>query len=160
VAAGEFHLGLVDGIAAPSDPLRMFDLGSLRTTAVAHEALVLVLPQDHPLANRKRTSLHDLVDARWIDAPEIAAPLGDLRSATETDGVRGSITYHGTDTTTLLELVAAGHGLAVLPASAVTNVDGIRAVPVSAPRLVHRTELLHGHLDEALAADLVASLTT
>jgi DNA-binding transcriptional LysR family regulator len=158
VAAGEFHLGLIDGVAAPSDPLRLFDLGAQRTTAIAHEPLVVAFPDDHPLARRKRLSLHDLVDAGWIDAPEIAAPLADLRAATETDGLRASITYPGTDTLTLLALVAAGHGLAVLPRS-VIPLPGVSLVAVAAPRLVHRTELLHGHIDEPAAAALAAVLS-
>ncbi|GAA1615245.1 LysR family transcriptional regulator [Kribbella sancticallisti] len=158
VAAGELHLGLVDGVAAPSDPLRLFDTGAQRTTAIAHEPLMVAFPHDHPLARRKRLSLHDLVDARWIDAPEIAAPLDDLRAATETDGLRASITYSGTDTRTLLALVAAGHGLAVLPASAAAGVATVAAVAVESPRLVHRTELLHGHIDGSAAAALAAVL--
>jgi len=158
VAAGEFHLGLIDGIAAPSDPLRLFDLGTLRTTAVAHEPLVVALPSDHPLAGRKRLSLHTLVDARWIDAPDLAAPLGDLRAATESDALRAALTYHGTDTLTLLELVAAGHGLAVLPSS-ITPLPGVSTVLVDTPRLVHRTELLHGHLEDPTATSLAAVLS-
>jgi DNA-binding transcriptional LysR family regulator len=158
VAAGEFHLGLIDGIAAPSDPLRLFELESLRSTAVAHEDLVVVLTRDHPLAQRRRIGLNDLVDAQWIDAPDVAAPLPDLRAATETDGIRAALTYSGTDILCLLALVAAGHGLAVLPASLHLPAD-VAAVPVYAPRLVHRTELLHGHLDGPRADDLAAALT-
>lgn len=165
VAAGEFHLGLIDGVAAPSDPLRLFDVGALRTTAVAHEPVIVALPGGHPLARRKRLSLHDLVDARWIDAPEIAAPLADLRAATDSDGIRASLRYEGTDTLALLALVAAGHGLAVLPETILSSAarsgsatQSITAVPVAAPRLVHRTELLHGHIDGQAAAELAAAL--
>ncbi|TCO47037.1 DNA-binding transcriptional LysR family regulator [Kribbella antiqua] len=159
VAAGEFQLGLIDGVAAPTDPLRLSDLGSLRTTAVAHEDLVVALSTNHPLARRRRVDLHDLVDARWIDAPDTAAALPDLRAATETDGIRAAFNYAGTDLRALLALIAAGHGLAVLPASAATSVSGIAVVPLGAPRLVHRTELLHGHLDGSRAAELVTALT-
>ena len=155
VAAGEYHLGLVDGIAAPSDPLKLTAHG--KTTAVRNEPLVVALPTDHPLARRRQINLHDLLDARWIDAPEVAAPLPDLRAATETDAIRATITYAGADVLSLLALVAAGHGLAVLPAS-LTLPDGITAVPVESPRLVHRTELLHGHVDEPAATTLAAVL--
>ncbi|MEU4393566.1 LysR family transcriptional regulator [Kribbella sp. NPDC023855] len=164
VAAGEFHLGLIDGVAAPSDPLRLFGLGTLRTTAVAHEPLVVTLPNGHPLARRSRVSLHDLVDARWIDSPDLGAPLADLRAATESDALRPALSYHGTDTLTLLKLVAAGHGLALLPASitaAATSAGlAISTVLVDTPRLVHRTELLHGHIEEPTATTLAAALST
>lgn len=161
VAAGEFHLGLIDGVAAPSDPLRLFGLGTLRTTAVAHEPLVVALPTGHPLARRSRLSLHDLVDARWIDAPDLAAPLADLRAATESDALRTALTYHGTDTLTLLNLIAAGHGLALLPASITTTAEpGISTVLIDTPRLLHRTELLHGHIKEPAATALAKTLST
>lgn len=157
VTAGEFGLGLVDGIAAPSDPLRLSDVGSVKTTAVVHEDLVVALALDHPLAGRRRLSLHDLVDARWIDAPDVAAPLSTLRSATESDALRPAFTYTGTDLHTLLTLVATGHGLAVLPASVVRREYAV--VPLTNPRLVHRIELLHGYLAEPAAVALAAVLS-
>jgi DNA-binding transcriptional LysR family regulator len=163
VAAGDFAMGLVDGVAAPSDPLRLSDTGSLRTTAVAHELLVVALAPDHPLAGRRGISLHDLTDARWIDAPDIAAPLSTLRTATGSDALRPALTYTGTDLQTLLTLISTGHGLAVLPHSAIpvpgsTTLPGIAPVPLTAPRLVHRIELLHGHLTEPAASALAAVL--
>ncbi|MGW6276578.1 LysR family transcriptional regulator [Kribbella sp. NPDC055071] len=156
--AGEFDLGLVDGVAAPSDPLRLPDLGSIKTTAISHGELVVALPSDHPLAGRHRISLHDLVDARWIDAPDVAAPLATLRGATESDALRPALTYTGTDLHTLLALVASGHGLVVLPASTAHTPD-TSTVPLTSPRLVHRIELLHGHLAEPAAATLAAVLS-
>ncbi|MEU4602958.1 LysR family transcriptional regulator [Kribbella sp. NPDC023972] len=157
VASGTYHLGLIDGIAAPSDPLRLPDVGTVRTSGVAQEQLAVVLPDDHPLAGRKRLGLPALVDARWIDAPAVSAPLDDLRAAVETDSLRPALVYTGADLLTLLELVAAGHGLAVLPSSVPTPA-GVRKIPVNAPRLVHRVELLHGHLDSTTATALAELL--
>ncbi|WP_371407671.1 LysR family transcriptional regulator [Kribbella sp. NBC_00662] len=155
VASGDFALGLVDGVAAPSDPLRLSDAMHLRTTAIAHDELVVALPNDHPLAGRRGLALHDLADARWIDAPDLAAPLQILRATTGSNAFRPALTYAGTDLHTLLSLIADGHGLAVLPRSAPARV----AVPLTSPRLVHRTELLHGHLSEPAATALTAALS-
>ncbi len=155
VAVGEYHLGLIDGVAAPTDPLLLVDAGALRTSAVAHDTLVVALANDHPLANRRRIALHDLVDARWIDAPDVAAPLAALRAATDSDDFRPALTYTGTDLTTLLDLVTAGHGLAVLPASLAPTVT---TVPLTTPRLQHRIDLLHGHLPGTAADALAAAL--
>jgi DNA-binding transcriptional LysR family regulator len=157
VASGTYHLGLIDGIAAPSDPLRLPDVNALRTSRVAQEQLAVALPDDHPLDGRKRLGLQALVDARWIDAPAVSAPLDDLRAAVETDGLRPALIYNGADLLTLLELVAAGHGLAVLPSSVPTPA-GVRKISVHAPRLVHRVELLHGHLDSTTASALAELL--
>jgi len=154
VAVGEYHLGLIDGVAAPTDPLLLVDTGTLRTSAVAHDSLIVALANDHPLAGRRRIALRDLVDARWIDAPDVAAPLAALRAATDSEGFRPALTYTGTDVATLLDLLAAGHGLAVLPAA----LSPATAVPLSTPRLQHRIDLLHGHLHGTAADALAATL--
>ncbi len=121
----------------------------------AHDSLVVALPTTHPLARSGRgLSLGDLANARWIDAPDLAAPLATLRAAAGSDALRPAFTYNGTDLHTLLTLISSGHGLAVLPRSAVT--PDVAAVPLASPRLVHRTELLHGHLSDP-AAEAVAS---
>ncbi|WP_067170013.1 LysR family transcriptional regulator [Microtetraspora niveoalba] len=159
VATGECSLGLLDGVAAPSDPLRLPDLGSLTAVAVAEDPLTALLPEEHPLARRAGLRLDDLLDARWIDAPDTAAPLPDLRAAAASDAPRASIRYEGTDVGALVALVAAGHGIAILPAAAAAGRPGVRAVPVTSPRLVHRTELLHGRVAGPAAAALVAALT-
>jgi DNA-binding transcriptional LysR family regulator len=154
VAAGEFDVGLIDGVAAPSDPLRLPDAGWLAARAVDEQPVVVALPAGHPLGRRGGLRLTDLADAGWIDAPDVAPPLADLRAATETDGLPARFGYAGTDTSALLALVAAGHGLALLPAGALLRASGVLGVPVIEPRLVHRTELVHGHLTGTAAAAL------
>jgi DNA-binding transcriptional LysR family regulator len=156
VAGGEADLGLVDGVTAVSDPLSLLDSGPLTTVALAEESVAVALPGAHPLAGRSGLRLEDLVDAVWIDAPDVATPLDRLRALARTDGFRSSLRYDGTDVRALLALVAAGGGLALLPASAVrhhregepgvSGVAGVAGVPLSVPHLVHRTELVHGSL--------------
>ncbi|MFF6844175.1 LysR family transcriptional regulator [Streptomyces tanashiensis] len=145
VATGEADAGLVDGIAAPSDPLRLPDVAPLAATGVTEEPLAVVLPAHHPLAARPGLRLDDLVDARWLDAPAAGIPLDRLRAVhggPAGRGFRTALRYEGTDTRTLAALAAAGQGLALLPLSATDGVPGAAAVPLVAPRLVHRTELL------------------
>ncbi|WP_173041164.1 LysR substrate-binding domain-containing protein [Phytohabitans flavus] len=207
VAAGDLDAGLVDGVAAPSDPLRLGDVGVLTTVAVAEEPCAVLLPAGHPLARRAGLRLDDLVDARWIDAPDVGAPLADLRAAVGSDGLRGGVRYEGADVETLVALVAADHGLAILPARPTKQPAAqaparptkqpaaqapahpteqpaaqaperppartperpteqiperqaaqVAPVPLTSPRLVYRTELVHGHLAGA-AADFAAALT-
>jgi DNA-binding transcriptional LysR family regulator len=136
VATGSLDFGLVDGIAAPTDPLNLPDTGPLTTVAVAEQPLVVVLPEGHPLSGRSRLRLPDLADARWIDAPDTGIPLTQLRSATGSDGFRASVRYEGTDVLGLVALARAGYGLTLLPAPVC---DG---VVIAAPPLVHRVELL------------------
>ncbi|MBB5105100.1 LysR family transcriptional regulator [Streptomyces spectabilis] len=179
VAAGAAHLGLVDGLAAPTDPLRVADVAPLTTRGAGEEPVCVLLPAGHPLARRAGLRLGDLADARWLDAPGTGLPLDQLRAATGRTGFRPALRYDGTDVRTLIALVAAGHGLALLPRSAAPagpatgargtdgasgpgdlgdsgdtgDSGGAVAVPLTAPRVVHRTELLHtGALRGAAAA--------
>ncbi|MFF7635119.1 LysR family transcriptional regulator [Kitasatospora sp. NPDC008050] len=143
VLTGGADAGLVDGAAAPSDPLPLPNLGPTTTVGVAEEALAVLFPGSHPLAGRGSVRLTDLTQAQWIDAPDTAIPLDQLRAVCRADGFRPRIRHRGTDLHGLAALAAAGHGLAVLPLSLAASLPGIAAVPVAEPRLVHRTELIH-----------------
>ncbi|MFE9674743.1 LysR family transcriptional regulator [Streptomyces sp. NPDC006259] len=143
VAAGTADLGLVDGLAAPSDPLPLPDVAPLTTYGVGEGPVGVLLPADHPLARRAALRLGDLADARWIDAPDTGLPLPQLRAANGGSGFRPALRYDGTDVRVLTALAAAGHGLTLLPRSAAAGAPGTATVPLGAPRLVHRVELVH-----------------
>ncbi|WP_157247289.1 LysR family transcriptional regulator [Nonomuraea typhae] len=145
VAAGRAELGLADGITAPSDPLRLPDTGPMTALGIAEEDLVVALPPDHPLAGRAGLRLADLVDAAWLQTS--LCPLERLRQLLG-DGFRYGLAYTGDDVHTVLNLVRAGHGLTLLPASVGEG------VPLLGPRLVHRVELLHGALPDGPAAQV------
>lgn len=153
LASGEADLALVDGVAAPSDPLPLPEVGPLVAVGAGEDGLVVALPPGHPLHGGPGAGLADLVDALWIEAPGVCGPLQRLRQASGLDGFRVGLRYDGCDVRALLALVAAGHGLALLPAALTPG------LPLAAPRLVHRVELLHGALPPGPAADLAAALT-
>ncbi|MFI8461298.1 LysR family transcriptional regulator [Kitasatospora sp. NPDC085464] len=158
VATGEVDLALIDGLAAPSDPLPLPEVGPLRTVAVDEQPVVVVLPAGHPLAGRAGLALADLSAARWLDAPDLTPSVARLRAVAGVDGFRPATRYRGTDLHGLLALVAAGHGLALLPEPVPAGVSGVGCAPIAAPRLVHRTELVHGSLPEGPAALLARLL--
>ncbi|WP_440106408.1 LysR family transcriptional regulator [Streptosporangium sp. H16] len=140
VASGAAGLGLVDGIAAPSDPLRLPDVGPLSGFGIVEEELVVVLPDGHPLSHRRGLDLTDLTDALWLLAP-VAVPVERLRELAGGGGFRAAFRYDGEDVCTVLNLAAAGHGLVLLPAS--VAVGAARGVPLVSPRVVHRVEVLY-----------------
>lgn len=144
VAAGRADLGLADGLTAPSDPLRLPDVAPLTTRGVDEGPVYVLLPLGHPLAGRPGLRLADLADARWIDAPGAALALPDIRAASGGHGFRGALRYDGTDVRALVSLVAGGHGLALVPGEVASGAAGTVAVAVSAPRVVHRVELVVG----------------
>ncbi|MFD9354121.1 LysR family transcriptional regulator [Streptomyces sp. NPDC060031] len=150
VATGGCDLGLVDGLAAISDPLRLPDVAPLTVTGVAEEPLAVLLPAGHPCAGRAALRLDDLADARWIDAPGIG---------TAPPGTRTALRYEGTDLHALCALAAAGHGLVVLPLRVAQAAGAGVAVPLTGSRLVHRSELLSPGTPTGAAAALAARLT-
>lgn len=159
VADGTADLGLVDGLAAPSDPLRLPDVAPLTTHGVGEEPVSVLLPAGHPLAGRDGLRLGDLADARWLDAPDAGLPLQQLRAANGGHGFRPALRYDGPDVRVLTSLAAAGHGLTLLPRSAAAGVPGAVAVPVVAPRVVHRVELVCAGAPTGAARALMEALT-
>ncbi|MFE0511070.1 LysR family transcriptional regulator [Streptomyces sp. NPDC058964] len=158
VLTGAADLALVDGVAAPSDPLPLPDAALLTVCAIAQEPLAVLLPADHPLAGRPALRLPDLATAHWIDAPDAAVPLRQLRSAARTDGFRHRLSYAGSDVRGLGALVAAGAGLTAVALTVAGGLPGVTAVPISVPRIVHRTELLHPRSPTEEAAELADDL--
>lgn len=154
-AKGELDLALTDGLTAPGDSLS--EQAPVAAIGLSEQTPRVVLPAGHPLAARPGLRLPDLADARWIEAENVAPSLAEIRRHAGTGGFRAAFRYSGTDTTTLLSLAAAGHGLVLLPESVLRD-RGIASVQVSLPRLSHRVELLHGALPEGSSAAALAQL--
>jgi DNA-binding transcriptional LysR family regulator len=153
VARGALDLALVDGLAAPNDSLTPFP--PLAAIGIAESEVAVVLAPGHPLATRDSLRLSDLADARWIEAPQVAPPLQEIRRHSAVEGFQPAFHYTGTDTQSLIALATAGHGLTLLPETAVPS--GVTTVAVATPRLVHRVELVHGTLRKGSPAALLAS---
>lgn len=157
VARGELDIGLVDGLTAPGDSLPL--LAPLYGIGITETEVALVLPTGHPLASRASVPLAALADARWIDAPNVAPSLSDVRRVAGVDGFRPALNYEGTDTLTLIALATAAHGLTLLPTSVAAQLRDIVAVRIGDPPLAHRVERVHGVLrDGSPAAELAALL--
>ncbi|CAL9590911.1 LysR family transcriptional regulator [Streptomyces sp. enrichment culture] len=158
VATGTADLGLVDGLAAPSDPLPLPDVAPLTARGVTEEPVRVLLPAAHPLAHRPGLRLGDLADARWLDAPDAGLPLVQLRAACGGHGFVPSLRYDGTDLRVLTALAAAGHGLTLLPQTLAAGVPGTAAVPLVEPRVVHRTDLVLAGTPRGAAARAAEAL--
>ena len=87
VAVGELDAGVVDGVAAPSDPLRLPETGA-RVARLHRGAARGGRAARSPARRARPVRLEDLVDARWIDAPVICAPLDELAALARADGFR------------------------------------------------------------------------
>jgi DNA-binding transcriptional LysR family regulator len=143
VARGELDLGLTDGLTAPGDPLP--EQAPVTAVGLSEESVRVVLPADHPLATRTTLRLPDLADARWIEAENVAPSLAEIRRHAGTEGFKPAFRYSGTDVISLIQFAAAGHGLTLLPKSALRD-KGVTSVHIALPRLCHRDELIHAAL--------------
>lgn len=79
------------------------------------EPLDVVLPPGHRLARRRKVELGDLAHERWISV-DVGFPVDDaLRSLAVRTGVRPTVVQRINDFRIIETLVAAGHGIALLP---------------------------------------------
>jgi DNA-binding transcriptional LysR family regulator len=149
LAGGRVDLAVVDGVVAPDSPLALVEAGMFTATMLDQEPLAVAVAADHPLARRGAIDLDTVVDAPWIDAPMLTGT---------PPGPSVSVRYDGADTATLLAMVAAGLGLALVPRSLCAERAGVTGIPCSAPLLVHRTELLTLRSPSPAAARLADAL--
>ena len=145
VADGRCMAGVVDGIVGRSDPLGLADPGLLSALLLGVGAMAVVLPADHPFADVRSIAWRSVADAHWIDAPQLMPHLGP-GAAQLLERRRSRVRYEGTDPSVLGSLVAAGHGLALMPLASAglspTTSASIRVVPLTEPALVHRVEVV------------------
>lgn len=158
--SGRADLAVVDGVAAPGDPLP----GSspeIAVRLVRESPVAVLLPADHPLSGRPGLDLTTLTEARWLDTSRVPCSTSELASVARLALRRGTA-YTGTTSAAVASLVRAGHGLAATPLTAAAP-DGLVLVPLVAPRLVHRVEVrIHSTARAAVraAADAVREAAT
>ncbi|RCV51111.1 LysR family transcriptional regulator [Marinitenerispora sediminis] len=134
VAAGEVDMALVDDWSGDRPTTAA---GKLRFYPLLHEPMVLAVPVAHPLADPERpVDLRRLRDESWL-----AAPHGEP-SRTATDRLLADVggapaaAWEFEGPGTILNLVARGVGIAVVPSLAVLSGPGglaYRRLPHDAP---------------------------
>jgi DNA-binding transcriptional LysR family regulator len=112
--AGQIDVGFVR-----DQPTHLQDARNLRLTVIDREPLLLALPADHPLANRQDIGLTEVAGDSFVSQPrELASTLYDrLVTLAAKAGFKPKIGQHAQQINGLLALVAAGLGLALVPAS-------------------------------------------
>lgn len=112
-----------------SDPHRASD-ASLATVSLFTEPVVVVVPAEHQLASSDEIRLADLHQERWIAGCPLCR--GHLLAACEAVGVRPQIELETDNAVAVLNLVASGLGVALLPQLALTMAPvsvGVAAKP-------------------------------
>lgn len=100
----------------------------LQVRELLREPLDVALPPGHRLASTEPVHLEDLVDEEWIGV-QVGWPVDDvLRSVSLLTGTAPRVVQRINDFSVTEELVAAGHGLALLPRYSTDHRGGSRLV--------------------------------
>jgi DNA-binding transcriptional LysR family regulator len=132
VANAEFDAAIV-GVGAQPLP------AGVDARVVATEPLVLAVARDHALARRTTIAIADLRDVPMITLVASSGLRAVLERACRDAGFDPRITAEAGELVSLVELVAAGLGVAVLPQSAAT--DAVHVLRITGARLERRTAL-------------------
>ena len=129
--AGQIDVGFVR-----DEPLYSKDAAGLQLRVIDHEPLLLALPTGHPLADRDSLQLSEVADDGFVSQPrELASTLYDrLVKLAAAAGFQPRIVQQAQQVNELLALVAAGLGLALVPASMrAVRMAGVNYVPLDDP---------------------------
>ncbi|MET8945654.1 LysR substrate-binding domain-containing protein [Streptomyces sp. NPDC004542] len=105
--AGTYDLAVLRGPVDHED---------ISITPLRSESLVAVLPSHHPLAARRRISLEALADEPFVIHPSRSSIHGSVLAACRHAGFQPTSLTEVGETATLVVFVAAGHGVALVPA--------------------------------------------
>ncbi|HEV7776327.1 MAG TPA: LysR family transcriptional regulator [Luteibacter sp.] len=131
ILAGQIDVGFVRSIPAGAANGRL-----LNVEVVDYEPLIVAMPTAHRLASRESVRMRDLSRERFVAQPRLlAATLHDrLMGLAAKAEFRPDIRQEAQQVTALLPLVAAGLGLALVPASLrVVQLGGVSFVPLDDP---------------------------
>ena len=87
----------------------------LTVVPLMREPLDIALPEGHPLGDRAVLTPADLIDEAWIGTPRDLPFDKILRSVEAVNGLPANIVQRFADNGVVESLVAAGHGIAILP---------------------------------------------
>ena len=109
----------------PAEFERLFE--GIELHELLEDPMHLALPRDHPFAGRRRLRIEDLADETWIQENSSGGPWCRLHAAAcSAAGFEPQIGFQSDDYNVVQGLIAAGVGVSLLPALALTAVrDGI-----------------------------------
>jgi DNA-binding transcriptional LysR family regulator len=113
-------------------------------TALSRETFCVVMPARHKLASRRGLSLSELRDEPMVGLPTEARTRRTIDAAAATSGVPLKQVVVVSQFATLMALVGAGVGIAIVPKGATLGplARGLRSVPLVEPRLSRRLGLI------------------
>ncbi len=125
-----------DGAEWPGTPSR------LRVVPLLHEALDVAVPADHPLAGHDRVRAGELVGEDWIAVREGFPVATVLAAVAAGSGTAPRIAHRVNDFSVVEAMVAAGHGISLLPRFTAGGSPGVRLLPLAGVRAGRRVDAL------------------
>jgi DNA-binding transcriptional LysR family regulator len=92
---------------------------SLTTRSILRESLAVAMPRDHRLAKRPAVPIRALAPERFVVFPRHVAPglYDQIMSLCSSGGFRPIVAQEAAEIPTIISLVAAGLGIAIVPSS-------------------------------------------
>lgn len=142
-ATAATHLAEHDVVIAHRDEMAApFEAAGVEVEPLVREPVDVVLPLDHPLAAYERFELAQLAGEPFVSV-QVGLPIDDLlRSLGTITGVRPRVVQRVNDFSVTQALVAAGHGVALLPRYAVDSREPLVRRPLVGVRAARRIDLL------------------
>lgn len=132
VRDGELDLGI---LSLPGE------FPGLELTEIGREPMLLACAPNHDLAMRDRVSIEELIDEPFVDGP----PGWGIRIATDemfaAAGIRRTLRFEVNDSQSIVQFVAEGLAVALLPPSIAQSEPSVRLVPLAQGSPMFRTLL-------------------
>lgn len=122
---GQLHAGFVNGVTAPSQ---------LAATPLSPDEFVVCLPEDHPLAQKRRVDLKRLASERFVMFSRDVAPANhdNVIAIFSRAGIHPQTAHAARQWLTIVAMVANGLGVSLVPRSlSRSQVRGVRFVPLT-----------------------------
>lgn len=133
LAGGELDAAV---IGLPDEPLPP----QLRARVIAEDAVVLAVPREHPLSRSRTIAIAALRGQPMITLTRGTGLRATLEGACRDAGFAPRIIAETSQLGHMVELVAAGLGVAVMPGSALAGAE-LAVLRITRPRLLRRTAL-------------------
>jgi DNA-binding transcriptional LysR family regulator len=136
LAAGDLHTAFL-GLGPGQDPP-----ASLHAIVVAREPAVLAVHPQHPLATRRSVRLSALRDEPVVTLTRASRLRTVLDTACRQAGFAPRIVAETSDLTVMVQLVAEGIGVALMPRSGQEEATDVATIPVTHPVIDRRIILV------------------
>src|SRR5215469_15998345 len=132
LATGRLHTAFL-GLGPGQDPP-----ASLQTILVAREPAVLAIHPQHPLASRRSVRLHALRNEPVVTLTRASRLRTVLEAACRQAGFAPRIVAETSDLNVMVQLVAEGIGVALMPRSGRQDADDVVTIAITHPAIDRR----------------------